>query len=221
MIVNFLGLDLGTAQDNAVLCISQRVWREVERPWDGTEWTGTHHVRMLRQYALGTPYPSILEDLKIILKDPRLPKAETAVIMDATGVGLPVYQEAVISGIPALGVIITSGNAPTETEIGYNVPKRDLVMAVKIALESRRLRFSRGLDHQKALVHQLQRFTIRHTRSQNLTFEAERERDHDDIVMALALNVWYDRYLIPYDMSPPELTSKAPKEEHILDFGLK
>ncbi len=218
MLTQYVGVDFGSAQDNSVICIAERVWEEMEKPWEGREWVATIHVRMLRQYPLGTPYPKIIEDLVAIKGDHRIHRDECAFVLDATGVGLPIFQEATLSGIPALGVIITSGSSVVETDIGYNVPKRDLVMSLKNALENRRLAFARNIDHKQALRMQLQKFTAKMTRSQNLTFEAERERDHDDIVMALSLCVWYDRFLQPYDIAPPKV---EPRREHdVLNYGL-
>lgn len=76
-----LGLDLGQAADRSALVIAEQP--HLKRP-------RTYCVRHLERFELGTPYPSVVNRLKEILKRPELKHSLLAV--DMTGVGRPVVD---------------------------------------------------------------------------------------------------------------------------------
>ena len=71
------------------------------------------------------------------------------------------------------------------------VPKKDLIGAVQAALQTRRLKIVGVLPLAARLTKELEMFRVKVTADRNEIFESWRERDHDDLVMALALAVWY------------------------------
>jgi len=74
--------------------------------------------------------------------------------------------------------------------VGAGVVKKRLVGAVQIPLQSGRLRFAEALDLTPVLVKEMEAYRLKVTVVRDETFEAWRERDHDDLVLALALAVY-------------------------------
>jgi hypothetical protein len=80
---------------------------------------------------------------------------------------------------------ITSGSGFT----GSTVAKKHLVGAVQAPLCDGRLRFAAGLALTPVLMKELQDYRVKVTADRTETFSSWRERDHDDLVVALALFV--------------------------------
>ncbi len=78
------------------------------------------------------------------------------------------------------------------TRQGFNlrVPKRDLVSSVAVLLQTGRLRIPRNLPNADVLERELVRFRAKISLSGHDTYEAWREADHDDLVLAVALACW-------------------------------
>jgi hypothetical protein len=67
----------------------------------------------------------------------------------------------------------------------------DLVGVVQMLLQSRRLKFAAGLPGVDVLVRELETFKAKiNIATGSETYEAWRERDHDDCVLALAIGCW-------------------------------
>jgi hypothetical protein len=73
---------------------------------------------------------------------------------------------------------------------GWLLPKKKLVGELQVLLQSRRLRVVRLLPDAAALVGELEALRVKVTVSAHETFEAWRERDHDDFVLAVAMAAW-------------------------------
>lgn len=176
-----LGLDLGQAQDYSALVI-------VDERDDRTR----DDVREIRRWPLGTPYPAIVEDVRGVLALPQL--SDAALVVDATGVGRPVVELFSAAGCYPKGVMITAGSQVTKDEYGYwHVPKKELVSTVQIGLQSGSLQIARALPEAAILVQELLNFKATITTAANDTYGAWREGQHDDLVLALALALWYAR----------------------------
>jgi hypothetical protein len=98
--------------------------------------------------------------------------------------------------------MITGGQTVTQTEeqigwvkeIGFHVPKRDLVGVLAILLQSGRIRVAEGLPAAQLLVQELLNFRVTISLSGRDSYGAGEEwRDgaHDDLVLATALAAWY------------------------------
>lgn len=87
-------------------------------------------------------------------------------------------------------VTITGGFAVTPDANGFHVPKKELVSVLQVLLQQRRLQVARALPHAATLVRELETFRVKITTSANEQLEAWRQRDHDDLVLALGLAVW-------------------------------
>ena len=156
----------------------------------------SYDVRHALRFPLGTPYPQIVDDVARLLHQPPL-VGNVRLVIDATGVGRPVvdmFYRHPERRFPVVPVVITTGDTVTKGEDGYlRVPKRDLVGAVQVELQNKRLRFPdpKKLPTVDVLTHELSHFRVTISAAGHDSYEAWRTRDHDDLVLALAVTLWY------------------------------
>jgi hypothetical protein len=90
-----------------------------------------------------------------------------------------------------VAVTITCGSAVTNPGLGrWHVAKKQLVSVMQVLLGSRRLHVAEGPEA-ATLLRELGTFTVKVTEMANETFESWREKDHDDLVLAVALPAWF------------------------------
>ena len=140
----------------------------------------------LERLPLGTPYPAIVAHVsRLLTKLPGHPE----LAIDFTGVGRPMFDMFISSGIAPTGVLITGGTAETRDGPTCSVPKLTLVSRLQALLHEGRLKILRELDEAETLIRELQDFRMEFTTAGHLTFNA-RCGKHDDLVLALAIAVW-------------------------------
>src|SRR5262245_8038356 len=87
-------------------------------------------------------------------------------------------------------ITITAGHRAAPSAGGSNVPKREPVSTLQVLLQSRRLKATRALPEATLLAREPEGFKVKVTASASEAFEAWREGDHDDPVLAVALAAW-------------------------------
>lgn len=196
-----VGLDLGQVQDYtaaAVVQVQDRPTGTLIRGTDDSIYEDTERhllVRDLWRADIGTPYQRIAEGVAAKLGQDRWTKAK--LIVDATGVGLPVTEMLLGAGIDRKQmepVIITGGGTAgpiCDARGVWHVPKRELASILHSTLQRRRLVVAKGLKEAETLQRELSAFSVKISAKGNESYEAARERDHDDLVMALALACWW------------------------------
>jgi len=197
-----VGLDLGQAQDYTAIATVKQLKHQK---------TGALHYEVvgLERPPLGTPYGAIVDYVIGMLKSTTLsgkclgqsmgigaPKEETELVVDATGCGRPVVDMLKDKGAPDYAHLvpctITGGVAVTTTGGMYGVPKRSLVTSLQILYQDGRIKVSNGLELGSILAQELLNFKAKiNPATGNDSFEAWREKDHDDMVLAVALAVWW------------------------------
>jgi hypothetical protein len=183
-----IGLDVGQVRDPTALNALQ-----MTRTKDENGRTRRHYTsRLLYRWPLHTGYETIIENVREIAAN--LP-APPELILDATGAGRPVaqmFRAAKLLLKCFVPVIITGGKKVIQEEDGYwHVAKSELVSCVLAVSQSRRLTLSTKLREAKTLVKELQKFRSKiNINTGNESFEAWREKDHDDLVFATALALW-------------------------------
>jgi hypothetical protein len=94
-----------------------------------------------------------------------------------------------------IGVIITGGTQVSHPGPEWHVAKRELVSTVSSVLQSKRLQISKKLSEYKTLTRELQNFRVKiNVATGSESFEAWRSREHDDLVLAVALALWWGEY---------------------------
>lgn len=154
------------------------------------------YVRHLERLALGTKYPTVVARVRQLLRTPPLADARTVLLVDATGVGRAVvdlFEHAQLDPVP---ITIVGGTAVTPDGRGFHVPQRELVSATVVVVEARRLEVSEALPEAATLQRELLKFQRRiNPRTANDSYAAWREGEHDDLLFATALAVWYREHL--------------------------
>jgi hypothetical protein len=181
----FLGLDLGQTTDYTALAVLERTTNQDFRD-------ASYALRHLQRYQLGTTYTAIVTDIATIASRHAL--REAPVVVDQTGVGRAVVdqlrqQPSIAQIVP---VTITGGHSVTETPDGsWHVPKKELVTALQLLLQNRKLQIAQSLPETKTLVREMQEFQVRITQSANEVFGVWRHGQHDDLVFAAGLAAWW------------------------------
>ena len=186
----YSGLDLGQAQDPSALSVLER---KMGPDPAGPERPGVAHyaLRHLKRWPLGTSYVDIVADVKKLFEGP--PLAGSTLCADGTGVGRPVVDMLRKAGINCRlrCIIITFGHGSRpDVRGGYRVAKVELVGALQVLLQSRRLKVAEALPEAKTLVKELQNFRVKITPATNEIFESYREGLNDDLVLATSMPAW-------------------------------
>jgi hypothetical protein len=191
-----LGVDLGQSQDpTAIVAVETEAARRCYYDWRGElreGWAETvvHRVRHAERLPLQLPYPSQVAYVRRLLSSPALPR-ETALVVDMTGVGRPVFDLFEAEGLKPIGVVITGAAEENRTaDRIFTVPKLLLVSRLQASLHAGELKFAPDLAEAQALRTELSEFRMRQTDTGRLTFGA-REGRHDDLVLALCVALWH------------------------------
>jgi hypothetical protein len=200
----FVGLDLGQMADYTALAVMERESVPDDRLPPGWK-PPPYALRYLDRYHLGTPYPEVVRRVVEALgKPPLLPAPSappTVLLVDNTGVGRGVVdllrvelrkaEAANKACVQLWPVVITFAGGIRRGDNGsWHVPKKELVTALQLLLQHRRLLTSRSLEHAATLVKELENFRIKITQAMKETFESVLEGLHDDLALAAAMAAW-------------------------------
>ena len=189
----FCGLDLGQSADYSALSIIECI--RSYNTWTGESEITKLNCVFLKRWALHSSYPSIVANVAQLmhsLKPYQSPDYKPVLAVDATGVGMPVVdlfrREKINCDLRPIQIV---GGANVSQENGvFRVPKRDLVGAAQVSLQSRILKIAPQLPEAGTLIKELQNFKVKITDAGNDTYSAWRDSDHDDLVLSVAMAVW-------------------------------
>jgi hypothetical protein len=204
-----LGLDLGQIADFTALAILER--QQAARVWA---------VRHLERTPLQTPYQDIVKHVKRLVS--RWPlQGDCSLAFDETGVGKPVgdYLRKERIGCPIYGITLHGGDAVTRGAVAYSfrVPKRDIVSAVQLLLQQRRLKIARRLRFAEILLKEMANFRVQVSlETAHDSYSAWRSGDHDDLVLAVGLACWLGERFSALPPGPPE--GSSPPSQKMKDF---
>lgn len=135
------------------------------------------------------PYPEIIG----LVAETVAALGRPTLLVDVTGVGRPVCDLLTGNGVPHTRVNIHGGNVVTTLDDGtLSVPKRDLVSALVVGFEGKTLRIASGLRHAGTLEDEAAAFRMKLSAKGHDSYSA-REGEHDDLLLAVALPVWWAR----------------------------
>ena len=201
-LAHYVGLDLGQAQDPTALVLLERPRLSVQEMVKNGR--PIYALRHLQRFQLGTPYPAIVERVaQMLAAGPIVSAGIPTLVVDGTGVGRAVvdmFRDRLKNRVTCkmMAVTITGGHVVKSGSTGgMNVPKKELVGAVQVLLQSRRLLIAKSLADAVLLVKELENFRVKVTAAANETFEAWREGLHDDLVLAVALAAWKGEIDLP------------------------
>lgn len=126
------------------------------------------------------PYPNLERELREVL----------CTFCQGSGKVLGGYRLVPVT-ITGSGANVGLGKVNVD-EFGYwHVPKKELVGSVQVLLGTGRLEVESELRYAGTLVHELKSFSYKVRDTGSVSLEAWREKDHDDLVLGLALAAWY------------------------------
>lgn len=205
-----IGVDLGQKRDPTAIVTVERLER-IFGPTDANSFQdnvrGLESVYVVRRAslcALGTPYPDVIEEVAQLLYRPEL--REGRVVFDATGVGVAVadmfkerYDRDLRIYHRPKALTITSGDSSD----GWHVGKQALIGNLLRLSQLGRVFIPDDLPLADKLRQELRDFTVKYSAAGNAKFEADTEKDHDDLVLALSYAVWRTHnYVTPHGLYP-------------------
>jgi hypothetical protein len=217
-----VGLDLAQKRDFSALAITERVevWKG-EQGWnlwgDRVDfYENRFEVRHLHRFPLRTPYPEIVDAVCELMNSSPQMQEEAVLVIDSTGVGQAVvdmfseaYQDDRLGSNWPVPITITGG----EKQHAYNVPKSHLISTLDVLLDTGRLLIADELRYADVLRKELLDFSVRKTPKGGEAFGTWRDSEHDDLVLAVALSVWFE-----HRRGVPRLIELAPRTEIQLEM---
>ena len=214
-----LGVDLAQSSDYTAITVLERETRDAGGTRIVIDRTGSYHQGGVHMYGLprptavpttenhyqaqylerlskGTPYPAQVARIKQLSDELHKTTGTTPLlVVDQTGVGRPVVDMLRAASLKPVAVTITGGDAVSHDGLEYRVPKRDLVSAVNVLLQSERLKIATGLPEAQTLTSELLAFKVSVSLKGHDSYGNDvgpwRENPHDDMVLAVALACWY------------------------------
>jgi hypothetical protein len=227
----YVGCDLGQLRDYSAISVIERI--ETVHPGgvslaelnpvmqEQMMLVTTFEVRHAERLPLSTTYPAVVERVARIMQSPEV-VGRGVCVMDITGLGRPVYDMMVSAGVsPVVGVCITGGHAVSQTESGFNVPKRELVGALQRYIQEGRLKVAAALPDADELRDQMLSFRSKISAQGVETYEALTEAEHDDLVISVALPLWFGTR---YETTRPVFSEEQQQEAQAWDpltFGTR
>ena len=159
-------------------------------------------LRYLERMPLWTSFPDVVERAAAVTRS-AVVDGGCELVVDATGVGAPVVdmlrRARLMSHMSA--VKITGGWRESQSHGYYHVPKRDLITGLQLALQGGVLQIAAGLPHRETLMEEMAAMQVRVTAAGNEQFGAWREKENDDMVLAVSMSCWGARKAYPRDLN--------------------
>lgn len=210
----YLGLDLGQASDPSALALIEEpiycppmggwvsgsgITPDLRLQYEQGMW---YHWKQaapgkpplwllgLSRYPLKTAYPAIVDDVIRRLGGPDAGwRDDVTLVIDGTGVGAAVVDIFRFAHLPCqMYPIVITGGVKVENN---HVPKRDLIGAVQVAIQTRRLQPTQHTKDIEAFLTEMQNYAIKLTATGHDTYNARGDSLHDDLVLAVALACWF------------------------------
>jgi hypothetical protein len=198
---HFVGLGLGQAHQYSALAVLER--RIASHGRTLADFRPPYALRHLERFAPGTPYPQVAGAVRALLQTPEVSGA--VLLLDVTGVGKAVkelfheelWNRATCTFVPLCvvgsGPVAAGGNP----SCGLPVPKLELVGTMQVLLQTRRLKIADSLPDAALLARELESFRAAPPVLRGESVEQWRERDHDDLVLAVAVAAWVGEQNLP------------------------
>lgn len=203
-----IGLDLGQSQDYTALVVLERFLLPIPEidPQTGNQRVVVRYeIPFMERPPLGTPYTAIVERVSAFMrslnrwekkKQPdgdRIPVLiKPALVVDKTGVGAPVVDLLRAAKLSPVPVYIHGGDAVSQDYPDWRVPKRNLISNLQIVFQNRELTIAKSLPLTEVLATELKNFRAKiNIATAHDSYEAWREGQHDDLLLAAALAFWW------------------------------
>jgi len=193
-----VGLDLGQKGDYTAIAVVER-WVQALGGFDPVTYEARTakrlDVRHLERLPLGTSYPEVVKRVCEVVRTPQL-LGNCVLAVDATAVGPPVVDRLRRAPLDCtmLVVTITGGGRQVRGPGGWSVPKRDLVTGLQVLLDEEELRIPKAIGMGPTLVAEMMSMQVKVTEGGHDAHGGFRSGEHDDLVLALGLACWAQRF---------------------------
>jgi hypothetical protein len=202
-----VGVDLGHQSDPTAVAVLEAIDGVLDYNSEFERHTATglipqkpvkqYHVRYLQRLPLKLSYPDQVARIKAMMDRPPLCGVPAdgiepaTLLVDATGVGLPVAQQFERAGMRPLKVLITSSEErATYSNWSWHVGKALMISNLDAIIHNQELKFAPGLAEAQAMEMELKDFRRHVTNAGRSTWEA-RSGAHDDLVLAVGIAAWW------------------------------
>jgi len=200
-----------------------------------------HHYDVVHiEKFQGLTYPEISQAISTVANHRNLSNNHD-LIVDGTGVGEAVIDTLRLSGHAPIPIIFTSGGRVSEISApagsifkntGFqvapmlvvkeiHVPKVDLVNAGRILVQQARVRVAQGIMWADEFKKQMMAFTGKVNETGRVKYEADKEEDHDDLVVCFLMAAWWfshRRKTIEESIIPDGTAMEKPGDWNPYDF---
>jgi len=186
-----IGVDLGQARDYTAIVVSESYRPTAIGPRDWPELR--HRLRWIERLRLGLDYHLQAQRIAELAEAAQVQTRDTpSLVVDATGVGRPIVDLLRrVTGLPVRPVIFTAGEDETFSDDGiHRVPKHYLEHAFDLVWQQKRWEAVTDCPNVPILEEEMKAMMRWRTKRGHDTFGA-RSGQHDDVVMATWLAIWW------------------------------
>ncbi len=210
-----VGLDVGQRRDPTAIAVAEVGQRETARTSYGlTRPESVFTIRSLGRLPLGTGYPMVIHRVaEVMVKIKAIdPYNSPELVVDATGVGMPVFDELRRSLSDLCRVVpatFVAGGRFSYEDGGIKLGKGFLVSRLQALIQGERIRLPET-EQAKALAKELTDYEIRVDESAKVTAGAFKTGTHDDLATALGLAVLQDKTpgrFVMFENDPDEVAA--------------
>lgn len=197
-----LAADLGQQTDYTALIVLDRTISTA-----GVKTYTTRHISRLPEQTRYTKQAALIAAMAERLVEPvqsgnpmfPIVEPELAVVVDYTGVGRPVMDMVYAADPPGtiIPVTITGGERITWDEQSVKVPKRILASTMQVVLQEERILIPENAPLAPVMKTEMTGFRAKISLNGHITYAAGedwRSAKHDDLVLSMALGLWYGEY---------------------------
>jgi hypothetical protein len=193
-------------------------------------------VSRIEKYQ-GLTYEEMADRIAIVMDHIHL-RNNSDVLIDGTGVGEAAVEQVRKRGLSPVPIIFTGGETYSEKYAGFgslfkgapgqlntahilkeiHVPKKDLVAAGSVLLQQKRVRVAAG-RWKEDFMKQMKAFRgkVNETKGgrKHISYEAENESDHDDLVVCYLMAAWWIQHRRARDEIPER---RLPVKENMTNW---
>ena len=148
-----------------------------------------YNLRLLERFK-GISSEKLVEQVMAFINKKPL-KENTSIAVDVAGFGKTLVDTFAKTKLQYVMVSVTEADAVISEEVNHRVSKKELISNLQFLFISERLRVKQDLPLSNIFIKELLGYRLKNTSQDHENQRVSKERNHDDLVFALALACWY------------------------------